>query len=186
MQTLWLDTKQVYDGSQLSPLSNYLKHGVLGDSVISWCGPCRVSLEHMMDGEDLRVQSKIEGDRMLHFIFELFHFPLSSAVALQRLLGEVLILKIQQMSSSKPQLKRFGDDIYWDKKKLNISIATASVQSSLIHYGINVTNGGTPVETCALQDFGIDDEVAFARTFMDACKDEVLSLKRAIVKVRTF
>lgn len=186
MQTYWLEKNQKYTGEQLAPLYNYLKHGVLGDSIVGWQGPCDVSLEHMMDGEDLRVKSKIAGDKMLHFVLELFQFPLSSAVALQRLMGEILILKIKQHAQTSHPLKRSGDDIYWDKKKLNISIATCSQTSSLIHFGVNISNEGTPVETCALLDFGIEDVVAFAASYMDACKDEVFSLKRAVVKVRTF
>ncbi len=186
MHTLWVEEKLKYDGTQLAPLSNYLKHGVLGDSIVAWNGACQVSLEHMMDGEDLRVNSKIAGDNMLHFIIEIFQFPLSSAVALQRLMGEILLQKIREATHGQYALKRFGDDIYWEKKKLNISIATLSLTSSLIHFGVNVTNEGTPVETCALSDFGLHDPKKFALDYMDAFKEEVLSIKRAVVKVRTF
>lgn len=186
MQTLWIAENATYDGSQLTPLTNYLKHGALGDSIVGWKGKCAVTNEHMIDGEDLRKNAIIAGDEMLHFVIELFHFPLSSAVALQRLMGEILILKINKHAQRMPGLKRTGDDLYWQNKKLNISIATCSQTSSLIHYGVNVTNEGTPVETCALVDFGITDAKAFAEEFMEACKAEVLSLKRAIVKVRTF
>ena len=186
MHTLWLEKSMKYDGTQLAPLYNYLENGVLGDSIVGWQGPCDIPFEHMIDGEDLRAEAIIAGDNMLHFVIELFHFPLLSAVALQRLLGEILILKVKEVASSKPDLKRFGDDVYWGKKKFNISIATCSQTSSLIHYGLNVTNDGTPVETCSLLDFDIKDSQAFAQSFMDACKDEVLSLKRASVKVRSF
>ncbi len=186
MHTLWLDENKLYDGQQLTPLYNYLEHGVLGDSIVSWEGPCDVPLKHMIDGEDVRAASQIKGDQMLHFVSELFQMPLSSAVALQRLWGEILILLIKKHSGKNFELKRQGDDVYWNGKKLNISIATCSNTSSLIHYGVNVTNAGTPVETCALQDFAIKESDAFAVDFMDACKNEVISLKRAMVKVRSF
>lgn len=186
MHTLWLNQRTKYDGSQLAPLYNYLEHGVLGDSIVGWAGPCDVPFEHMIDGEDLRAQSTIAGENMLHFVIELFQFPLSSAVALQRLMGELLILEIKAKAKNVVELKRSGDDVYWGQKKLNISIATCSQTSSLIHYGLNISNEGTPVPTCSLEDFGISDSVAFAQSFMDAVKDEVLSLKRAMVKVRSF
>ncbi len=186
MQTFWIDEVKTYDGQQLAPLYNYLQHGVLGDSIVSWQGPCKIPKQHMIDGEDLRANSVIEGDEMLHFVVELFQFPLSTAVLIQRLFGETLILLIQKLSGKKWDMVRHGDDVYWQKKKLNISIATCSQTSSLIHYGVNISNQGTPVETCALQDFGITDPEAFAQEFMDACKNEVISLKRAMVKVRSF
>lgn len=186
MNTVWLDSEEKYDGSQLAPLYNYLNHGVLGDSVVSWKGACDIPFENMIDGEDVLAKSTIAGKEMIHFIFELFQLPLSTAVAMQRLLGELLILKISALSSNPVDLRRSGDDVYWGEKKLNISIATCSQTSSLIHYGVNFTNAGTPVETCSLKDFGIVDPEEFSRQFMDDCKHELLSLRRAMVKVRTF
>ena len=181
MECLWLDEKYKYDGSQIKPLSNYLKYGVLGDSVVSWVGPCELCQEHIMDGEDLRSGARIAGDHMLHFVLELFQYPLSAAVVFQRLMGEILMDQIPCQD-----LKRKGDDIYQGEKKLNISIATNSSRSSLIHFGVNVTNGGTPVPTCSLTDFGITDSKNFALNFMENLKTEVMSMKQAQLKVRGF
>lgn len=186
MQTQWIDKSLSYDGSQLAPLQNYLRHGLLGDSIVSWVGPCDVAIAHMMDGEDVRAASTIQADCMLHLVLELFQFPLSSAVALQRLIGEILIQKISEKSPLGRELQRFGDDIYWGDKKLNVSIATLSLTSSLIHFGINIDNLGTPVETCCLNDFGILQIQGFADELMSAIQEEFLSMKRAVVKVRTF
>ncbi|MCJ8277506.1 MAG: DUF366 family protein [Bdellovibrionales bacterium] len=188
MMTLWVSKEISYDGSQLEPLSNYLKHGVLGDSIVSWVGPCNVSFEHMMDGEDLLEQSFIESDKMLHFVMELFNYPLAAAIGFQRLMGEVLIehLKDHGDGSKASKIKRQGDDLYWEAKKLNVSIATCSVNSSLIHFGVNVGNEGPPVPTCALSDFGITDVEKFTVSLMDKLKEEFLHQKRAAVKVRHF
>lgn len=187
MRTHWVDEKITYDGSQLAPLANYLKHGVLGDSIVAWQGPCKVTLEHMMDGEDLLAKSKIEGDNMLHFVIEMFNYPLSSAISLQRLMGEILIQKMLEHGKGPiREIKRKGDDLYWNKKKLNISIATCSNTSSLIHFAVNIVNDGTPVETCCLKDFSIENVSDFAQKYMDELKEEILSQKRALVKVRSF
>lgn len=186
MQIHWLDQKFEYTGEQLAPLFNYLEYGVLGDSIVGWVGACDVPDEHMIDGEDLRASSVIKGDEMLHFVLELFQFPLLSAIALQRLMGEILIEKISQKASEKPDLKRKGDDVYWGDKKLNISIATSSNTSSLIHFAFNLTNDGTPVSTCCLKDFGIEDSKGFAQEFMEAVKTEVEGIQRALMKVRSF
>ena len=84
MKSLWLDQEFKYDGTQLHSLFGYLGHRVLGDSIISWVGPCEVSFEHMVDGEDLLAQSRICGSQMLHFIFEIFDQTLISGVFIQR------------------------------------------------------------------------------------------------------
>ncbi len=199
MECLWLNEKHKYDGSQLQPLNNYLKHGVLGDSVVSWAGACELKPQYIIDGEDLKSEAKIAGDFMLHFILELFQYPLSGAVALQRLMGELLMDQIQKDSDRESmicesenrnfkdfQLKRIGDDIYRDRKKLNISVATCSNLSSLIHFGVNITNKGTPVPTCCLTDFGITDEKKFALDFMETLREEFMGMKRARMKVRSF
>lgn len=186
MQSKWLEHNDLYDGTQLAPLKNYLSHDLLGDSIISWQGPCEVKTDHMIDGEDLKQNSKIAGDNMLHFILELFDFPLTSAVTLQRLIGEILIKKIKETSTQPVHLERRGDDLYQEDKKLNISIATCSTNSSLIHFAINITNKGTPVKTCALQDFQIENPKTFAQTTMEAIKKEYQQIKKATQKVRTF
>ncbi len=199
MKCLWLSEEYKYDGSQLCPLNNYLKHGVLGDSVVSWAGACELEPQNIIDGEDLRSGARIAGDFMLHFVLELFQYPISGAVALQRLMGEILMDQIQgnsdkKLRSGNPEhmrlagfgLKRMGDDIYQGRKKLNISIATCSGLSSLIHFGVNITNKGTPVPTCCLNDFGITDEKSFAMSFMEAIKGEFMGMKRAQMKVRSF
>ena len=199
MKCLWLDEKNKYDGSQLQPLNNYLKHGVLGDSVVSWAGACELKPQYIIDGEDLKSGAKISGDLMLHFILELFQYPLSGAVALQRLMGELLMDQVRGSSRKGPviyqsenrnfmdsQLRRMGDDIYQDRKKLNISVATCSRLSSLIHFGVNITNEGTPVPTCCLTDFGITDEKKFALDFMETLREEFIGMEKARMKVRSF
>lgn len=186
MEIKWLEDRKKYDGTQLAPLYNYLTHGVLGDSLVGWQGRCDVSTEHMIDGEDLRQNSSIAGDNMLHFVLELFGFPLLSAVSFQRLMGSLLIDQVRAFAQTPVELERRGDDLYWGNKKFNISIATCSQNSSLIHFGLNVTNEGTPVETCSLADFKIQDSQNFAQAYMEAVQAEFLSIKKASMKVRVF
>ncbi len=198
MECLWLNEKHRYDGSQLQPLNNYLKHGVLGDSVVSWAGTCELDPQYIIDGEDLKSGAKIAGDFMLHFILELFQYPLSGAVALQRLMGELLMDQIRRSSDGGPmnesenrnftdfQLRRIGDDVYQERGKLNISVATCSKLSSLIHFGVNITNEGTPVPTCYLNDFGITGQKKFALDFMETLREEFMGMKRAQMKIRSF
>lgn len=192
MKQKWVDTEFEYDGSQLASLYNYLKHGLAGDSIVSWVGPCDISFEKMADGEDLLTHSEIRGARMLHFIIEKFDVSLFAAVALQRLVAslalEILIEKLSVKGSaiatansklllssdgSSPVLRRDGDDIYWGEKKISISVAVPSYRSCLIHFAVNITNEGTPVPTAALSDFAVDP-VQFAQELMTrvACENE--------------
>ena len=71
MKAQFLDSVEKYDGSQLVSLHNYLQHKLLGDSIVAWVGPCDVSIEHMVDGEDLLQNAEIRGSKMLHFLIEL-------------------------------------------------------------------------------------------------------------------
>jgi uncharacterized protein len=174
----FLETNEIYDGAQLVSLNNYLKHGLLGDSIVAWVGPCDVAIEHMMDGEDLVAGSSIRGDKMVHFIVEKFDSSLLAAVALQRLLAS-----IAKDSLNEPKLRREGDDIYWDDRKLSISIATQSPVSSLIHFAVNVVNSGAPVVTCSLGDLEKDPH-EFAMEVMMRFAKECESIVTATKKVR--
>ena len=92
MKSHWIDSNVKYDGSQLQSLFAYLNHQILGDSIVSWVGPCDVTFDHMVDGEDLLQKAEIKADKMLHFIVEKFDIKLFSGVCLQRLLGEIFIM----------------------------------------------------------------------------------------------
>jgi hypothetical protein len=182
MKTLWIPETSKYDGSQLQCQFAYLNHGVLGDSIVSWRGACDVSFENMADGEDLLAGSVIRGDEMLHFIAEIFEARLHYGVALQRILASLAKDKLQEMNP-KILLKREGDDLYWEGKKLSISVAAQSPLSVVIHFAVNVQNSGTPVPTCALTDFSIDPE-RFAKSVMEAFALEYKSLIEATQKVK--
>jgi len=185
MKHKFLDKKTKYTGEQLQSLYAYLNFEVLGDSVISWTGACDVSLDHMVDGEDLLVKAKIQSDDMLHFIVEKFNTNLESMVLMQRLLAGLVIKEIKVLSKTEDtkELVRKGDDIYCADKKLNVSIATISPSSALMHFGINIGNAGTPVPTCSLDDFKIDAKV-FANNIMERFTAEVASVTRATQKVK--
>jgi hypothetical protein len=181
VKSKFIESEFKYDGTQLVSLYAYLQHKILGDSIVAWVGPCDVSFEHMVDGEDLLARAEIRGGQMLHFIVEKFDCTLFAAVGLQRLL--TAIVKDQIVARTAQALRREGDDLYLDDRKLSISIATQSPVSSLIHFAVNVTNEGTPVKTLALADLAIEPK-GFAREVMTAFCNEVLSITEATRKVR--
>lgn len=209
MKSLFIDREFSYDGSQLRSLFAYLGHGVQGTSIVSWIGPCDISNEHMIDGEDLLAGETIAGSRMVHFIIERFETQLFGAVALQRLMAAIVLDLCREhtarasasvrssagvtsaggsaasttASTRVGEFRREGDDIFLGDGKLSISIATVTPVSALIHFAVNVSNEGTPVKTAALEDFGFDAK-DFANEVMRRVVREVESIETATVKVR--
>lgn len=163
MNAKFLNDPLKYDGTQLRSLFNYLNHDLQGDALLAFIGPCAVSLSEMVDGEDKKANAVIRSDEMLHFIIEIFHQSLFSAVGLQRIMADLAISEIKKLSADPAavqSLRRAGDDIYRDEKdgpkKLSISIATSSPVSQLIHFAINTTTAGTPVPTVSLKELKVD------------------------------
>ena len=185
MHTHWIGERVAYDGSQLHSLFAYMNHGLLGDSLVAWRGSCDVSPRHMVDGEDLRANSAIRSDEMIHFILEKFDCSLLAAVALQRLLATVArecLVELAEPNTHAIELRRQGDYLYLGERKLSVSIATVSPVSALIHFAVNITNSGTPVPTLALEDLKVNPEI-FASQVMRMFSQEVASIVDATRKV---
>ncbi|MGE0634109.1 MAG: DUF366 family protein [Pseudobdellovibrionaceae bacterium] len=186
MKSLWIEKTIKYDGTQLRSLFAYLQHGVLGDSIVGFRGACEVTLDHMVDGEDLLAKSEIRGSDMLHFIVEVFDRPLWGAIAFQRLMAATMMEVLQKNlkdTNTKTQFTRRGDDIFWNEGKLSISIATRSPNSSVIHFAVNCRNAGTPVKTAALEDFDLDPK-AIAQEFLARVSKEGAEILEATQKVK--
>ncbi len=173
----------LYDGTQLSSLWAYRSFGLLGDSIVGFRGPCRVHFDHMVDLEDVRVQSPIYGDDMLHFIVEHFDHDLEKAVLRQRLL--VTIIK-EILEKRKPGLQRAGDDLYYEERKLSISIATATPVSTMIHTALNITAENTPVPAAGLVELGwpVASIPELAQEIGRTYADEMQGVIRSRCKVR--
>lgn len=187
MKKKWINKVITYDGSQLRPLFAYENYNLLGESIVSWIGPCDIPFDNMKDLEDVNAQSPIRGSQMLHFIIEIFHQSLFSGVSLQRLLASIIKDEIQMSlmkKKSKMALTRSGDDLYFQDQKLSISIATQGVISTQIHFALNISNKGTPVKTLSLQDLGVNPKV-LATAVMSVFANEFNSIVEATKKVRT-
>lgn len=184
MKTKWVNSKIDYDGSQLAGQYAYLQHQIMGPSAIAFRGACDVKIDHMADGEDLLAGEEIRGSDMLHFLLEVFDWSMTGAVALQRLLAAIVFEEVMTMAKN-PQfrIKREGDDIFVGKGKLSISVAAKSPLGCVIHFAVNVSNKGTPVETACLKDLGISAEL-FGKKVLKRIQSEYASLIDATYKVR--
>lgn len=184
MKTQFIEYEIKYTGSELAPHWIYKNFNLQGDAAIAFCGECEVKLTEMVDIEDVINNEPIYSLNMLSIIVEHFGIPLIEGVFRQRLL--ITILK-ELIESEFPNanIKRNGDDIFLNGKKLTVSIATKSITSVLIHVGININPEGAPVDAAGLStDLTVTDYKKFATDLLDKYKNELDSIQNAACKVR--
>ena len=119
---------------------------------------------------------------MLSFISEQFNVGLVEGVFRQRL----LICKIKEALEKRGfSVTRDGDDLFFDNKKLTVSIATKSATSILIHTGVNIISEGAPIKASGLQsDMKISDIKNLAQEIMVQYSEEIDDIVMASTKVR--
>ena len=181
MHTRLLDEETAYTGAQLRSRWIAEVAGLAGDAAIAFLGPCDVAPEHMVDLEDLAAGAKIWSRRMLHFIAEHADADLGRAALRQRLL--VVVTDECLRARGCAGLRRSGDDLFWQGRKLSVSIATTSPTSGLIHLGLNVVAEGAPVPAAELSELGVDAG-ELAEAVMAAYAAEVESIAAAQRKAR--
>jgi hypothetical protein len=118
---------------------------------------------------------------MAHVIVEHPGCALETAVLRQRLLVAVLGEVLAGMGKL---ARRDGDDLYYDGRKLTVSIAAPSSVSCLIHLGINVDAGGAPVPAVGLGEMGIDAR-AVLEELLSRYARELETAAHATTKVKT-
>lgn len=182
MKTLFIDNEIKYIGSQLAPHWIYKNFKIQGDAIVAFCGECEVKLTEMVDIEDVINNEPIYSKYMLSFITEQFNIELVEGVLRQRL----LMTTIKEVLESRGfKVKRDGDDLFVNDKKLSVSIATKSLTSVLIHTGINILSQGAPIAVSGLEsDLGIKDIKEFALEVMKRYSDEIDDIILASTKVR--
>lgn len=180
MHTLFIDKEIKYIGSQLSPHWIYKNFNLLGDSIVSFVGEVDVQLNEMVDVEDVINDEPIYSKKMLNFIIEQYNLTLENMVSNQRLF--VSIIK-EILENRGIIVKREGDDLFFDNRKLSVSIATKSLTSCLIHTALNIIKEGAPIDASDLTEMGIDDIKEFACEIMNKYNNEIKSIKLATCKV---
>ncbi|MBD5401755.1 DUF366 family protein [bacterium] len=182
MKTLFIDDEVKYIGSQLAPHWIYKNYKIQGDAIVAFCGECEVKLTEMVDIEDVINNEPIYSKYMLSFITEQFNVDLVEGVFRQRLL--MCCIK-EALENRGFVVKRSGDDLFVNDKKLSVSIATKSLTSVLIHTGVNIESEGAPIPVSALRtDLGITDIKGFAQEIMKSYSDEIEDIVMASTKVR--
>lgn len=181
IKTMLIKDEVNYDGTQLKPHWIYRNYGLLGDAAVAFIGAVNVNLDKMVDLTDVREQEFIYSPRMLNFIVEHFNNNLEMTIYKQLIL---MVCIKEELETYEIPVQRVGDDLYIDRGKLSVSIATSSVVSTLIHVGLNIETEGTPLKTAGLQQLGIRDLSAFAENVMLRYKRELERIYEARCKVR--
>ena len=154
MKYQFIEKEICYRGKELSPNWIYKNHNILGDAIVSFIGECNVKIEDMADISDVLSNSPIYSKKMLHFIVEHFNIRLIEGILRQRLLVSIAREQVSSRCAngiSPALLFRKGDDLFYRDGKLSVSIAVKSVNSVLIHLGINIDSDGTPVKAAGLK-----------------------------------
>ena len=169
-----------YTGAELRSGWVAARTTLAGDVAAGFVGPCHVPTENLVDLDDARAGTFIKAASMAHVIAE-HACELPVAVLRQRvlvaLLGEVLRARGKRM-------RRDGDDLYYDDRKLTVSIAAPAPSTCLIHLGINVDAAGAPVPAVGLSEMG-QDAREILRELSTRYERELESMEHAATKVRT-
>lgn len=182
MKTKFLDKEIKYIGSQLAPHWIYKNFNIQGDAIVAFIGECQVDLTEMVDIEDVINNEPIYSKSMLSFISEQFNIGLVEGVLRQRLL--ITVIK-ELLESYGITVIRNGDDLMIDNRKLSVSIATKSINSVLIHTGLNIISEGAPVAASGLlSELGIENIKDFAINVMTKYSEELEDIILASTKVR--
>ena len=182
MKTILAENEIKYEGWQLQPHWIYKNFKVQGDAIVAFIGECEVKLTEMVDIEDVINNEPIYSKKMLSFITEQFNVNLVEGVFRQRLF---ICKRKEALEKRGFKVRRDGDDLFVNDKKLTVSIATKSMTSILIHTGINIDSNGAPVNASGLEtDLGMTDIEDFAKEVMEEYSAEIDDIIMASTKVR--
>jgi hypothetical protein len=180
LSTQFLTKTLSYLGAELKPHWIYQETGILGHAVIAFQGPCEVTLDHMVDLEDVKKKAPIYSPEMVHFLAEFFIDSLDEGILLQHLLVATVYGWLWE--NGVRDLTRRGNDIYYHGRKFSVSIATKSAVSVLIHLGVNVKTEGTPIPTSGLAEMKIEPKI-FAMACLESFSRDYQIWRTARFKV---
>jgi len=189
-----------YDGSQIKPLWVKEKFNIEEDNIVVMIGAMDVKFENMIDKEDLENKKEIKGDECIHFLIEHYdsehnsteHFTekLNANLRLAYYRQRLFVCCVEEiLKNFKIFCERRGDDLYINKKKLSVSIATVG-KTQKIHFGINLSDKGTPsdVETIGLKDLNLSEKdiEKFIDDVLNLYIDETKKIENDIKKTKIF
>ena len=143
-------------------------------------GPCHVANEDLVDLDDARAGTFIKAVSMAHIIIEHPACELETTVWRQRMLVSLLCEILHEKDF---EVHRSGDDVYYNERKLTVSIAAPGPDATLIHLGINVDPGGAPVPAVGLKEMNVEP-LSLVDELLARYVRELKSARHATGKVR--
>jgi hypothetical protein len=184
LRTRLLSSTHPYDGSPLGGHWAYLTHGIQGDSLLAFEGPCEVAVEALADLQDAKDGAFIYSPRMLHFVLELFGPGLEEAVARQWLMAATAADEVgRRLKGSR--VERDGNDLWVGRRKLSVSIAAPTGVSVKVHLGINIETKGAPVPAIGLRELGVRPRV-LGLALLERFADDHARMRAARTKVKLY
>lgn len=177
---IFKETEIPYDGSPLSAHWIYRKFDILGDALVAFVGPAKVEIDHLVDLEDVKKVAPIYSPHMLHFLGEWFIDSLDLGILLQNHLVNSVYQRLWEKGVR--DLSRRGNDLFYDKRKLSVSVATRTPVSVLMHFGINIKTEGTPIPTAGLEELWINPW-EFTQEVFEKFQQDIQGFKKARAKV---
>lgn len=185
MQNKFIEKEIKYTGSELAPHWIYKNFKIQGDAIVGFCGECDVKITEMVDIEDVLDNTPIYSRKMLHFIIEHFNTDLLEGVVRQRLFINIIREKILEHLPKGSEIMRYGDDLFFNGKKLSVSIAAKSINSVLIHTGLNIISEGAAIEASGLStDMDLKNIHELGKDIIEAYTKECDDIMLASTKVR--
>lgn len=185
MKYKFINKEICYTGKELYPNWIYKNHDLLGDSIVSFIGECDVKIEDMADISDVLSNNPIYSKKMLHFIIEHFNIHLIEGVLRQRLLVGIAREYLLEKGINSSLLYRKGDDLFYKNGKLSVSIAAKTVNSVLIHLGLNIDSAGAPVKAAGLNsELKMENHQETAKNIMRKYSQECNEIIEASCKVK--
>lgn len=174
-----------YDGSQINPSWAFNEFGIYESSIITWIGPVNIMPDNLKDFADVGLE--IKSNKMVNFICEFFDCqPANMRIAYLR--QRLLVMIFREILFEKGiNTKRVGDDIYFNDRKLSISIASVSLSSMKIHFAFNLEDKGTPDDIDTIGILDIDSEInlnELIEEIVNRFMDEIQTIEKDISKTK--
>lgn len=183
MKSLFVSEEIKFTGEQLVSHWAYTKFDLLGDSIVSFIGPCELQEKYLAGVDHYKKKIQIRSEKMLHFILEHFDLDLEKAILKQKLLVSILKDKLNHRLKG-DILQRWGNDIFDGDAKLTVSTVTRTKVSTKIHLGVNISSKNTPVKTKGLEDYGLDP-LDLAQVVMNQYRLDMRRVEERLVKTRS-
>lgn len=187
IETAWLGQHNYENNTLRSGF--YQKKSDSPHYLVSFHGEANITIEGLCDLADIHGNEPFINGYMLHFIAEFSGIEAKESVLIQRRFI-TLVRDYLQENNEGVILTQGGDDLYYEGRKLSVSIVAPSTQSTyLMHAAFNIDNSATLNVASLSEIYNINklEESKcqqIAKDLMEKFNEEMLSIINATRKVK--